>query len=165
MIRANDLHETSDLFGASGANAAVSSGAGYRRSEFCIFAQGGAENPAEKAVKFLESLKIPQGPKAGNPVFLAPFQKQFVAGAMADGIAAAVLSIGRGNAKTALSAGIALGALLGVWDHQRQREVLIAARTRERGKVAWDFCGRVHRVSALGNQAAADLPARAAAGN
>ncbi|WP_229726005.1 terminase TerL endonuclease subunit [Frigidibacter albus] len=59
---------------------------------------------------------------------------------MADGIAAAVLSIGRGNAKTALSAGIALGALLGVWDDQRQREILIAARTREQGQTAWNFC-------------------------
>ena len=138
MMRANDLHETADLFG-TGPNAAVSSSAGHRRSDFCIFARGGAENPAEIAINFMESLKIPQGPNAGKPVFLAPFQKQFVAGAMADGIAAAVLSIGRGNAKTALSAGIALGALLGVWDDQRQREILIAARTREQGKVAWDF--------------------------
>ncbi|GGH53182.1 phage terminase-like protein large subunit [Frigidibacter albus] len=128
-----------DLFG-DGPNAATSGGTGHRRSDFCIFARDGAENPAEIAVNFLQSLKIPQGPSAGNPVFLAPFQKQFVAGAMADGIAAAVLSIGRGNAKTALSAGIALGALLGVWDDQRQREILIAARTREQGQTAWNFC-------------------------
>lgn len=139
MIRANDMQETRDLFGASGANPAVSMWTGDRVSKLSIFARRGGENPADMAVKFMESLKIPQGPKAGNPVFLAPFQKQFVAGAMAEGIAAAVLSIGRGNAKTALSAGIALGALLGVWDQQRQREVLIAARTREQGKVAWDF--------------------------
>lgn len=127
-----------DLFG-DGANAADLSSDRDRRWDISFFAQSGAGNSAEIAVRFLESLKIPQGPSAGNPVTLAPFQKQFVTGAMADGIAAAVLSIGRGNAKTALSAGIALGALLGVWDNQRQREVLIAARTREQGKVAWDF--------------------------
>jgi hypothetical protein len=51
-----------DLFG-NGANAADFAGAG---------------NSAEIAVRFLESLKIPQGPSAGNPVTLAPFQKQFV---------------------------------------------------------------------------------------
>ena len=127
-----------DLFGV-GPNAATFASTADRRSDFCAFARDGAGNPAEIAIKFMESLKIPQGPSAGKPVFLAPFQKQFVTGAMSDGIAAAVLSIGRGNAKTALSSGIALGALLGIWDDQRQREVLIAARTREQGKVAWDF--------------------------
>lgn len=92
-----------------------------------------------KAVQFLQSLRIPQGPKAGQPLKLAPFQKQFVQGALADDINLAVLSIGRGNAKTALSSGIALGALLGEWDRQPSREILIAARTRDQAKIAWDF--------------------------
>lgn len=133
--------DQSELFG-NGPNPALFHATVDRAGNFPFFAQGGAENSenyAEISVKFLESLKIPQGPNAGNLIRLAPFQKQFVTGSMGEGIAAAVLSIGRGNAKTALSAGIALGALLGVWDGQRQREVLIAARTREQGKVAWDF--------------------------
>lgn len=138
MFNAIDINATADLFGI-GPNAGAFIPTGYRGSKSCVFAPNGGGNPAETAVNFLESLKIPQGPSAGNPVFLAPFQKQFVAGALEDGISAAVLSIGRGNAKTALSAGIALGALIGVWDNQRQREVLIAARTRDQGKVAWDF--------------------------
>ena len=131
-----------DLFAASSADGpdpGVFHSGQHRGHDFAIFAQRGAENPAAAVINFMESLKIPLGSSAGKPVFLAPFQKQFVAGAMAQDIAAAVLSIGRGNAKTALSSGIALGALLGVWDDQRQREVLIAARTREQGKVAWDF--------------------------
>jgi phage terminase large subunit-like protein len=94
---------------------------------------------ATKAIRFLESLTIPEGPKAGQPVKLAPFQKQFVKGALADGINVAVLSIGRGNAKTALSAGIALGAVMGEWDNQPKREIIIAARTRDQGRVAFDF--------------------------
>ncbi len=126
-----------DLFG-SGPNAATSAQIGDRDVDTFSFAQR-PENSAAAAVHFLENLKIPQGPNAGNRVSLAPFQRQFVQGAMAPDVATAILSIGRGNAKTALSAGIALGALLGVWDAQRQREVLIAARTREQGKVAWDF--------------------------
>ncbi len=134
---AKDAHDHADLFG-NGPNPSVFSVSGHRRSNLRLFAHEG-ENPAEMAVKFLESLKIPEGPNAGDMVRLAPFQKQFVAGAMADGIAAAVLSIGRGNAKTALSAGIALGALIGVWDDQARREILIAARTRDQGKVAWSF--------------------------
>lgn len=38
-----------------------------------------------KAIRFLESLSIPEGPKAGDKEELAPFQKQFVKGALADG--------------------------------------------------------------------------------
>lgn len=92
-----------------------------------------------KAIRFLESLKIPEGPKAGEPVKLAPFQKKFVKGALAENVSIACLSIGRGNAKTALSAGIALGAVMGKWDDQPRREILIAARTRDQAKIAFDF--------------------------
>jgi len=92
-----------------------------------------------KAIRFLESLSIPEGPKAGQAVKLAPFQKQFVKGALADGVNVACLSIGRGNAKTALSAGIALGAVKGEWDRQPRREILIAARTRDQARIAFDF--------------------------
>ncbi len=92
--------------------------------------------PATSAIRFLESLKIPDGPKAGD---LAPFQKRFVKGALDPETQIAVLSIGRGNAKTALSAGVALGALLGKWDRQPKREILIAARTRDQPIRAWDF--------------------------
>ncbi|GGD30813.1 terminase TerL endonuclease subunit [Sinisalibacter lacisalsi] len=94
---------------------------------------------SKKAICFLETLRIPEGPKAGELLKLAPFQKQFVRGALADGINVAVLSIGRGNAKTALSAGLALGALLGKWDDQPRRDVIIAARTRDQGREAFDF--------------------------
>lgn len=110
-----------------------------RRPDFRFFAQGDGIARAEKAAMFMESLKIPEGPKAGQPVILAPFQRQFIDGALADGISQAVLSIGRGGAKTALSAGIALGALVGALDHQARREILIAARTRDQARIAWDF--------------------------
>ena len=95
--------------------------------------------PATAAIRFLESLLIPEGPKAGEPVKLAPFQKQFIRGALDPEVNTAVLSIGRGNAKTALSAGLALGALLGKWDEQPRREIIIAARTADQGKIAWQF--------------------------
>ncbi len=92
-----------------------------------------------KAIRFLESLHIPEGPKAGQPVKLAPFQRQFVKGALADGVNVAVLSIGRGNAKTALAGGLAFGAVMGKWDRQPRREILIAARTRDQARIAFDF--------------------------
>ncbi len=95
---------------------------------------------AGKAIAFLEQLEIPEGPLAGQRLRLAPFQGQFVEGALADGCSVAALSIGRGNAKTALSAGLALGALLGEWDSQPRREIPLAARTRDQARVAWNFC-------------------------
>jgi len=95
--------------------------------------------PATRCIRFLESLRIPEGPRAGEPLKLAPFQRRFVKGALADEARIGVLSIGRGNAKTALASGIALGALVGVWDSQPRREIILAARTREQARIAWNF--------------------------
>lgn len=88
-----------------------------------------------KAIHFLESLSMPGGPKAGQALKLATFQKQFVKGALADGVNVACLSIGHNNAKTAPSVGIALGAVNGVWDGQTRREILIAAQTRDQARI------------------------------
>jgi hypothetical protein len=98
-----------------------------------------------RAIRFLERLTIPEGALAGQLVKLAPFQRQFIDGALAPGVTVAALSIGRGNAKTALAAGLALGALLGEWDRQPHREIPIAARTRDQAKIAWDFAARFAR--------------------
>lgn len=94
---------------------------------------------AERATAFLQRLRIAEGPLAGRRIRLAPFQAEFVAGGLAPDIATAVLSVGRGNAKSALSAGVALGALLGEWDQQPRRDVVIAGRTRDQARVAWAF--------------------------
>jgi phage terminase large subunit-like protein len=131
----------SDLFGA-GPNASTSTGGGNRAWEFSIFAPGGElENaaPAERAMHFMHSLCIPEGPNAGKPVNLAPFQRQFIQGALAEQTTTAVLSIARGNGKSAITAGLALGGLVGIWDRQPRREIVAAARTRDQGRIIWDF--------------------------
>lgn len=94
---------------------------------------------ATKAIKFLRSLKVPTGPLAGQPMKLAKFQQDFIRGALAPDVLTSVFSIGRGNAKSALSAGIGLGELLGTWDGQPQREALLAARTRDQAQIAWQY--------------------------
>jgi phage terminase large subunit-like protein len=67
------------------------------------------ETPATQAIRFLESLTIPTRPLAGQPVKLAPFQKQFIKGALAKSVDVGVLSVGRGNGKsTTLSAGLSV---------------------------------------------------------
>lgn len=94
---------------------------------------------AEVVISFLASLTIPEGPLAGQPLTLATYQKTFIRGAMADGVMVGCLSIGRGNAKTATAAGIGLGSLMGVWDDQPKREIIIAARNRDQAKTAFNF--------------------------
>lgn len=51
----------------------------------------------------------------------------------------AALSVGRGNGKTALAAGLAVTHLLGEWGAQPQREVTLAARTRDQAAVGFNF--------------------------
>lgn len=130
-----------ELF-ANGPNAATLTEARDRGGELSIFAPGGElENAsaAELAMQFMHSLFIPEGPNAGKPIALAPFQRQFIEGAMADDTANAILSIGRGNGKSAITGGLALGGLIGIWDRQPRREIIAAARTRDQGRIIWDF--------------------------
>lgn len=96
-------------------------------------------DPAEIALAFLETLTVPEGPLAGQPLKLAEFQRQFVRGSMAPDVMVGVLSIGRGNSKTATAAGLALGHVMGVWDSQPKREILLAARNRDQAKTAFGF--------------------------
>lgn len=88
---------------------------------------------------FMQALEIPEGPNAGKLVKLAPFQCRFIEGALSDNTANAVLSIGRGNGKSAITAGLGLGGLIGIWDRQPRREIIAAARTRDQGRIIWDF--------------------------
>lgn len=102
---------------------------------------------AQKALDFLAGLEVPEGRNAGQMVRLAPFQKRFVRGALKRSTSVAVLSIGRGNGKTALSSGLALGSLLGIWDDQPRRDILLAARTRDQARIAWNFVAGFARRS------------------
>ncbi|MCA1777576.1 MAG: terminase large subunit [Loktanella sp.] len=98
-----------------------------------------ASKDATAALRFLSTLTVPEGRKAGKPLRLARFQKDFVRGAFAKDTAVALLSIGRGNAKTALSAGIALGHLIGEIAPQPKREIIFAARNRDQARAAFGF--------------------------
>lgn len=125
-----------------GPNAAIPGNGGNRGWDLPIFAPGGELDgaaPAVRAMHFMQGLSVPEGPNAGKPVKLAPFQRQFIEGALAPDTSAAVLSIGRGNGKSAITAGLGLGGLLGIWDRQPRREIIAAARTRDQGRIIWDF--------------------------
>ncbi|MGR3743930.1 MAG: terminase large subunit domain-containing protein, partial [Pseudooceanicola nanhaiensis] len=94
---------------------------------------------AELAISFIETLKIPEGPRAGAPLRLANFQKDLIRGLYGDGVMVAVQSIARGNAKTATAAAIALSELMGITDPQPKREIIFAARNRDQSRVAFNL--------------------------
>ena len=99
------------------------------------------KTPGMRACQFLALLRIPEGKKAGKPLKLAKFQKSFVKGTFRPDVMVGVLSIGRGNAKTALAAGLALAELVGALqeDPQPKREIIFAARNRDQAKIAFQF--------------------------
>ncbi|MBE9636546.1 terminase large subunit domain-containing protein [Salipiger mangrovisoli] len=100
---------------------------------------GRPSKQASSAIAFFNKLRIPEGKMAGKPVKLASYQKQFIKGALAPGIMVGCLSIGRGNGKTALSAGLALADVMGELTDQPKREVILAARNRDQAKIAFNF--------------------------
>lgn len=138
-----DTAALADLFGGSGPNAPKPARAGTvgQGLPFALLQKIGGKSQAIRAIEFLGLLRIPEGKKAGKPLKLAEFQRKFVKGALAKKIMVGVLSIGRGNAKTALSAGLALGELVGALEEKPQpkREIIFAARNRDQAKTAFQF--------------------------
>ncbi|UOM34864.1 terminase large subunit domain-containing protein [Acuticoccus sp. I52.16.1] len=98
-----------------------------------------ASKDAMAALQFLPTLTVPEGRAAGKRLKLASYQKDFVRGAFAKDVAVGLLSIGRGNAKTALAAGLALGHLVGEIAPQPKREIIFAARNRDQARTAFNF--------------------------
>ncbi|WP_415402794.1 terminase large subunit domain-containing protein [Tateyamaria sp. SN3-11] len=94
---------------------------------------------AEKLIAFVESLKVPTGPLAGQKIVLAEYQKRFIRGCSDPANMIGVLSIARGNAKTCLGAALALAHLCGKWMPTPQREILLAAKNRDQAKVAFRY--------------------------
>ncbi|WP_300437005.1 terminase TerL endonuclease subunit [uncultured Mameliella sp.] len=92
-----------------------------------------------KAIKFIESLNIPEGPLAGKKMKLAPFQRNFIANALDPETQYAFYSIGRGGAKTMLGAAIALAHLSRAYDEQPNRQIIAAARTAEQARILWAY--------------------------
>ncbi|SOC11201.1 phage terminase large subunit-like protein [Rhodobacter sp. JA431] len=127
----------------NGPNAPVSAeaGTGGLSLQFSLLKKIRGKNRANRALAFLAQLRIPEGRTAGKPLKLAGFQKRFVRGALADGVMVGILSIGRGNAKTALSAGLSLAELAGALEAKPQpkREIIFAARNRDQARTAFNF--------------------------
>ena len=131
-----------DLF-EKGTNAQLLQKAAYRQQtvSFSLLKKIRGKSQGVRAIQFLGLLSVPEGKKAGKPLKLANFQRSFVKGTFSKNIMVGCLSIGRGNAKTALSAGLALAELVGALEDRPQpkREIIFAARNRDQAKTAFNF--------------------------
>jgi phage terminase large subunit-like protein len=95
--------------------------------------------PVASTLAFIGDLRVPEGPLHGQHFKLAPFQEAFVEGLLANDVMTAILSVARGQGKSMLSAAITLAHLMGVSDPQPRRQVIIAARTKEQARIAWEY--------------------------
>ena len=78
-------------------------------------------------IDYLGTLTITQGRRADEPFEVLPWQSRFVRGAFKRNVDTAALSVGRGNGKTTLVAGLACAALDGPLAVNRGEVVLVAS--------------------------------------
>lgn len=97
-----------------------------------------APKPVADLAAFLETLTVPLGSHAGETLTLLPWEREFLAGAFAPDVAEAGLTLGRGNGKTALCAGLATASLVGPLAVPRGECVLVASSFTQ-GKIAFQF--------------------------
>ena len=88
--------------------------------------------------RYLETLVVSQGRRAGERFKALPWQRRFVKRAFAPGVKTAALSVARGNGKSALLAGIAAATLDGPLAVPRG-ECLIVAASFSQGRVIYEF--------------------------
>ena len=85
---------------------------------------------------YLGGLKVTQGRLAGQAFNVMPWEKRFIKGAFAPDVIESSLTIGRGNGKTTLVAGLATAALDGPLAYPRS-ETIIAASSFEQARIAF----------------------------
>ena len=86
-------------------------------------------------IDYLESLTVSQGRFAGDLLTVLPWQRRFIRGAFKPTVETAGLSIGRGNGKTTLVAGVGCAALDGPLAVPRG-EVIICASSFDQARIA-----------------------------
>ena len=96
-------------------------------------------------IKFIEThCRVPEGKLVGQPLKLAPFQKQFIKKVYDNpqGTTAAYLSMGRKNGKTALAAALILTHVVGPLALQNS-QVVSGARSRDQAALLWSLAAKM----------------------
>lgn len=99
------------------------------------------------AITWIEKFcRVPKGPKVGQPVKLLDFQRGIITGIFDTPTRRTIVSMGRQNGKTALSAMLLLLHLAGP-RHQRNGLLVSSALTREQAAILFDQAAKMVRLS------------------
>ena len=80
-----------------------------------------------RVIDYLGGLRVTQGAGIGGPLDLFTWERRFIRGALASGVAESAISVGRGNGKTTLVAALACAALDGPLATARGETVVVAS--------------------------------------
>lgn len=109
--------------------------------------KGYPRDRAKRRERFIkEYLVIPKGVGAGKPVKLRDFQTEIIRGAFAPGIRTALVSLPRGNGKTALAAMIALAEM---FVGPMSAEVLVVASDQRQAMLTYKLAKRMVELNPL----------------
>ena len=99
------------------------------------------------AITWIEKFcRTPKGPKVGKPVKLLDYQRDILGGIFDTPTRRAIISMGRQNGKTCLSAMLLLLHLAGP-RHQRNGLLVSSALTREQAAILFDQAAKMVRLS------------------
>ena len=102
---------------------------------------------AARREKFISDfLVVPKGHGAGDPVKLRPFQKEILRGAFGKGIRSALISLPRGNGKTAFAAMVGLAEL---FVGPVSAEVLVVASDQRQAAITFRMAKRMVELNPL----------------
>ncbi|MCV7506619.1 terminase TerL endonuclease subunit [Micrococcus luteus] len=103
--------------------------------------KGWPKDRAKRRERFIrEYLLVPRGHGAGKPVKLRPFQREILQGAFAPGIRTALVSLPRGNGKTAFAAMLGLAEL---FVGPPSAEVLVVATDQRQANITMNLARRM----------------------
>ena len=92
---------------------------------------------AAEVIRWMETLKITEGPLAGTDFHAMPFQRKFVRGIMGPGVKEGALSVGRWNGKTTLTGALGATAFVGPLSLSRGQTTIIASSLGQ-AKIGFD---------------------------
>ena len=117
-----------------------------------------------RAIRFIETYcASPKGYGAGKPLKLASYQKEWLEEVLADGVTAAVMSVGRGNGKSTFLAALGLWGLFDP-DESGAPQIPVVATTVQQAVTSvygvalamlrenWELSSRCFVYSAIGGQ-------------
>lgn len=102
---------------------------------------------ADRNVRWIEAFcRVPEGKDAGQPVRLRPWQKKILKGIYGSPTRRAIVSVGRKNAKTALSGFLTLLHLCGP-EARKNSQLYSAAQSRDQAAILFNLMAKTVRQS------------------